>query len=84
LQILQEAHSTQGDKVMAESTEKVSIFTKIGDFFKGVKAEYSKISFPDKDELIKSTTAVIVISVIIAVLIFLIDLAIKYLLGLVL
>lgn len=69
---------------MAENTEKVSIFTKIGNFFKGVKAEYAKIAFPDKDEIVKSTTAVIVISVIIGVLIFLLDLVIKYLLGLVL
>ena len=69
---------------MAENTEKVSVFTKIGNFFKGVKAEYSKIVFPNLDTLKKQTTAVIVISIIIGVLIFLLDLVMKYLLGLVL
>lgn len=69
---------------MAENTEKVSVFTKIGNFFKGVKTEYSKIVFPNGETLGKQTTAVIVISVIIGVLIFLLDLGMKYLLGLVL
>ena len=69
---------------MAESKEKVSVFTRIKDFFKGVKTEYKKISFPDMDSLKKQTTAVIVISVIIGALIFVLDLVMKYLLGLVL
>ena len=55
---------------------------KIADFFKGVKAEYSKIVFPNAETLKKDTTAVIVISVIIGVLIFLLDMGLKYLLGL--
>ena len=55
---------------------------KITEFFKGVKAEYSKIVFPNAETLKKDTTAVIVISVIIGVLIFLLDMGLKYLLGL--
>ena len=69
---------------MAENTEKVSVFQKIGNFFRGVKTEYSKIIFPNADTLKKQTTAVIVISVIIGALIFVLDLVMKYLLGLVL
>ena len=69
---------------MAENTEKVSVFKKIGNFFKGVKSEYSKIVFPNRESLGKQTTAVIVISVIIGVLIFALDLGMKYLLDLVL
>ena len=33
------------------------------DFFKGVKAEFKKISWPDKDSLIKQSVAVVCISV---------------------
>ena len=69
---------------MAEKAEKVSVFKKIGDFFRGVKTEYSKIVFPNMETLKKNTTAVIVISVIIGALIFVLDLVMKYLLGLVL
>lgn len=69
---------------MAENAEKVSVFTKIGNFFKGVKIEYSKIAFPNMDTLKKQTTAVLIISVIVGVLIFVLDLVMKYLLGLVL
>lgn len=69
---------------MAENAEKVSVFKKIGDFFRGVKSEYSKIVFPNMDTLKKQTTAVIVISIIIGVLIFVLDLVMKYLLGLIL
>ena len=69
---------------MAENTEKVSVFKKIGNFFKGVKSEYSKIVFPNRESLGKQTTAVIIISVIIGVLIFALDLGMKYLLDLVL
>lgn len=69
---------------MAENTEKTSVFKKIGDFFRGVKTEYSKIVFPNRETLSKQTTSVIVISVIIGALIFLLDLAMKNLLNLVL
>ena len=69
---------------MAENTEKTSVFKKIGDFFRGVKTEYSKIVFPNRESLGKQTTAVIIISVIIGVLIFALDLGMKYLLDLVL
>ncbi|MDO4488452.1 MAG: preprotein translocase subunit SecE [Eubacteriales bacterium] len=57
---------------------------KVVDFFKGVKSEYSKIVFPNMETLKKDTTATIVISVIIGLLIFLLDMGMKYLLGLIL
>ena len=34
------------------------------DFFKGVKAEYNKIIWPSKEDLIKQTIAVITVSLI--------------------
>ena len=47
-------------------------------FFKGVKAEFKKISWPDKNSLTKQSIAVVVISVCLAVVISLLDMAIKY------
>lgn len=47
-------------------------------WFKGLKAEFKKIVWPDKDSLAKQSVAVIVISVILGVLISILDLGIKY------
>ena len=51
---------------------------KKGSFFKGVKAEFKKIAWPDKTTLAKESTAVVVISVILGAIIALVDMAIKF------
>ncbi len=56
---------------MADEKNKVS-------FFKGVKAEFSKITWPDKDDLIKESVAVVCISAVLAALIALFDTVIQY------
>ena len=47
-------------------------------FFKGVRSEFKKITWPGKDDIIKQTVVVTVITAIVAVLISLIDLGLKY------
>ena len=47
-------------------------------FFKGVKSEFKKISWPDKQELIKQSIAVVIISVIVGLIIAFLDTIIKY------
>ena len=47
-------------------------------FFKGVKAEYHKISWPDRETLIKESVAVVCVSAVLAALIALFDTAIQY------
>ena len=47
-------------------------------FFKGLKKEFKKVSWPDKKEITKETTAVIVISLIVGALIALMDTVIQY------
>lgn len=42
-------------------------------FFRGVKAEFKKIIWPDRDTLLKQLAAVLVVSVIVGGLIALID-----------
>lgn len=44
-------------------------------FFKGVKAEFNKISWPDRNETIKQSIAVVAISVVLGVIIAVLDFA---------
>lgn len=46
-------------------------------WFKGLKAEFSKIIWPDKETLVKESSAVVVISIVLGLLIALVDLVIK-------
>ncbi|MBR4724299.1 MAG: preprotein translocase subunit SecE [Lachnospiraceae bacterium] len=50
-------------------------------FFKGVKSEWRKITWPSKETLFRETTAVIVISVILGAAIALLDAVIKFGIG---
>ena len=47
-------------------------------FFDGVKAEFKKISWPDKSSLGKQSAAVIIISVIVGALIAVLDMEFQY------
>ncbi len=73
-----------GEAKSADAAENRSLFTRIADFFRGVKAEYGKIVFPNQEDLKKQTIATLIVSVIIGVLIFVIDFILKYLLGFIL
>ena len=47
-------------------------------FFKGLKAEFKKIFWPDKNTLAKQTVAVVYVYVILGVIISVIDIIVKY------
>lgn len=47
-------------------------------FFKGVKAEFKKITWPDKTSLFKQTVAVIGVSFVVGVIIAVMDFIIQY------
>ena len=47
-------------------------------WWQGVKAEFKKIIWPDKPTLVKETVAVIVSTVVLAIIIMLIDWLVKY------
>ena len=57
----------------AAKTEKKAV-----KFFDGVKAEFKKISWPDKDSLIKQSVAVVVISLVVGAIIAVFDFALQY------
>ena len=47
-------------------------------FFKGVKAEFKKITWPDKKILTKKTIAVVVVSLLLGVIITILDFIVQY------
>ena len=47
-------------------------------WFKGLKTEFRKIVWPDKNTLAKQTTAVVAVSVILGALIAVIDVILRY------
>lgn len=47
-------------------------------FWEGVKAEFKKISWPDKDSLLKQSIAVVVISVVVGAIITILDFVLQY------
>ena len=61
-------------KKSAYSTEK----QKRPSFFKGAKAEFKKISWPDRQSTLKQSVAVVAISVVVGVIIAVLDYFIQY------
>ena len=47
-------------------------------FWNGVKAEFRKITWPDKDSLLKQSVAVVAISVVVGIIIAILDFALQY------
>ena len=60
---------------MGDSVEKKE---KKPGFFKGVKSEFKKITWPDKKSTFKQSVAVVSISVVVGVLIAIIDYLVQY------
>lgn len=47
-------------------------------FFDGVKAEFRKIIWPDKDTLLKQSVAVVAVSIVLGAIIALVDMLVQY------
>ena len=60
-----------GEKSSKEKAQKKS-------WFKGLKAEFKKIIWPDKKTLAKETTSVVTVSLLLAALISVVDVIVKY------
>lgn len=59
-----------GDTVKAKKQKK--------NWFKGLKAEFSKIIWPDRQSLTKETVAVLAVSVLLGVIITVVDLIVRF------
>ncbi|EGG92706.1 preprotein translocase [Lachnospiraceae oral taxon 107 str. F0167] len=54
---------------------------KISDFLNGIKAEFKKIVWPNKDDIVKQTIAVISSSIVLGIIISILDFIFKILLN---
>ena len=63
---------------MGESKDKAKTKEKKTPFFKGLKAEFNKIIWPDKPTLTKQPAAVVVVSVILGAIITICDILVKF------
>ena len=72
----------QKGKTMAEATTKEK--GRIRRWWKGLKAEFKKIIWPDRESVVKETAAVIVITIILSLIIAVLDLGVKNLIDLIL
>ena len=63
--------------IMGDSAKSDKI-SKAVKFWNGVKAEFKKITWPDKDSLLKQSIAVVVISVVVGLIITILDFALQY------
>ena len=52
--------------------------SKKNSFFAGLKAEFNKVIWPTKESIVKQTTAVVVVSIILGVVISLLDMGIIF------
>ena len=64
---------------MADNTNAVeNAAKKSGSWFKGLKAEYKKIIWPNRDEITKQTVAVVLVSLVVGVIIAVLDMGLQY------
>lgn len=72
---MEENQNTENEKkkVKKKNNEK-----KLSNFFNAHKGEFKKITWPSKDELLKQSVTVIVVSLIVGAVIFVYDTAISY------
>ena len=63
---------------MSEAAKEATGSKKKTGFFKGLKKEFKKVTWPDKAELTKQTTATIIVSILLGLLIALMDTVIQY------
>ena len=69
-----------GDSVEKKPVEKKPVAKKAKKpgFFKGVKSEFKKITWPDKNSTFKQSVAVVSISIVVGLLIAILDFVIQY------
>lgn len=77
-----ETGSKENAKTNTPAEPKVSFVKRVKGFCKGVKAEFKKVIWPNKEDLQKKTIAVVVVSIILGSFIRVYDLACQFIIGL--
>lgn len=62
---------------MGDSTKSEGVAKPVK-FWEGVKSEFKKITWPDKDSLFKQSIAVVIISIVVGALIAVLDFGLQY------
>ncbi|MBR1616932.1 preprotein translocase subunit SecE [bacterium] len=65
-----------------DNQQNQSFITSIKTYFKGVKAEWSKVSWPQKQQIIVETGIVIAVVAFFTVAVYIVDIIFRFLLGL--
>ncbi|MBP5291300.1 MAG: preprotein translocase subunit SecE [Lachnospiraceae bacterium] len=73
--------SQAAPKKTAKAKDKKAKESKLSAFFSGVKTEFKKIIWPTSKDTVKSSTAVVVVAIIMGIFIAMLDTAIKFGLG---
>ena len=63
---------------MAEAKKKPGIFKRMGRWFKGLKSEFQKVIWPDKEKIYKETVTVVTATICLGVVIALFDMLLQY------
>lgn len=69
---------------MSETTGNVAEKAPKKSWFKGVKSEFKKIVWPDKETLTKQSIAVVIVTLLLGIIIYLLDYAIELGIGFIL
>lgn len=64
-----------------QAEEKTSLQEDLKNYFKGARAEWSKVSWPQKDQIIAETVIVLVVVTIFTVIVFAMDKFFEFTLG---
>lgn len=67
--------------ILMPDIEKTVKDSKLASFWKGIKAEFRKIIWPDRDTLLKQLAAVLSVTIITGIVIVLIDFGVEYLVN---
>jgi len=81
---VEKTEKKESDKAVKSSDKKSGSAPKKNSWFAGMKAEFKKVIWPDRQTVIKSTTAVVLVSVFISILVKISDLLIQAALDLLL
>jgi len=68
---------------MATENQQQNFKEKAITYFKGVKAEWGKVSWPQKQQIIVETGIVLVVVTFFTIIVYLMDILFKFLLGLI-
>ena len=69
---------TKPEKKTEKKPDKKANGSKLAIFFKGVKSEFKKITWPDKHSTFKQSVAVVSISIVVGVIIAILDYVLQY------